>query len=258
MQSLIPALAPVITWLVKSLVEKFSSRVPGLLWPLVCAGVGVVADQIAAALAHGTPNAWVGLALGAAGVGVRELANQLPKAPQQAKGDAGTGIPGIKLMLLLALPVGMLIGCSTIVQDAKSTDPKTGETREVKSTVRTVLQSQQAVDKVRVSAGSVVTAGAAGVQQSSDAATLAGVVGNIMLKGMAAYMSGGAALAVPGTTSSGTAALPGASIGLPMLTGDTNTWPSAVVRLPNGDLKICWPNGACFLMPAASITTTNR
>lgn len=71
-----PLVAPILTWIWL----KFHDRLPIWLIPALCVSLGVAFNLIAKLAAHTDLNVWSSVALGLAGIGVRELQNQFRKA----------------------------------------------------------------------------------------------------------------------------------------------------------------------------------
>lgn len=252
-QTLIPALAPFITWLVKMLVEKFSSRVPGSLWPLICTGLGTLGEYITAYATNGTPSLWTGLALGAAGVGVRELFNQVPKTADDVK--YGTN----KTPLIAALLLFFVAGCAMNTQRART--PIFGPTgtnsfgvigyKDSKVTSYVLINADNSY-KNRVQNGSVQTIGSSGDQKAEGVqmieAAFAGA-GNMM-----AQYRGQAATAT--TVTSGTVSTPVITDLTPeaavtLLT--SKGYPATYKVTSSGDEVVCWTAGGktnCWVFPS--------
>lgn len=83
----IPLIAPLLTTLFKSVLPK----VPGMFLPIVCTLIGVGLDALNTWLTGMVTPPWFGLALGAAGVAVRESLDQaqkfmaIPSPPKDVK-----------------------------------------------------------------------------------------------------------------------------------------------------------------------------
>jgi hypothetical protein len=78
LQALVPVVSPLITLGIKVLVEKYSSKVPRAVWPLVCGVAGVLADYLATLATGSQWSPAVGFGLGLAGVGLREVVKSRP------------------------------------------------------------------------------------------------------------------------------------------------------------------------------------
>lgn len=260
LDALIPAATPLLTWGVKSGVDLITPRIPKVIWPLVCAGFGVLADWLAS-LATGQPSSTLtGLALGMAGVAVRETLNQLPKAASQARGtgqppaDPGTLAGTLKALAVLAIPMFML-GCSSTSQKA-FTDKDGG--KSIKSHTFAVFQADQSVGKTRVSAGSVLTAGASEINQQADAGAFTTALGNAMGQGlgqvMLQMMAGVARPSIYGQ--SGVPATN--TIPVPVYNpADASTWPVIVKNTGDGRATVCWANGACVNVLLTNVFNAN-
>lgn len=74
--SLVPVIAPLATALVKWL----TPRIPPWALPTLCAALGTLATYIATATTSADLNPWLGILLGVAGIGVREILDQTKKA----------------------------------------------------------------------------------------------------------------------------------------------------------------------------------
>lgn len=109
LQSLLPVLVPVALALIKALLPKL----PKMWIPILAPLLGALAEILCAGI---SANIAVSAALGSAGVGVREIVDQLRKQSSAGSGPAAGSLSGVLMLLpLLSLPV--LPGCSTS-QDA--------------------------------------------------------------------------------------------------------------------------------------------
>ncbi len=79
-QMLIPVLVPILIAAGKLVVP----RIPGWLLPIVAPVLGGVVDAVAAYASGGTANPVVGMALGSAGVGLREIVDQMRRVATPA------------------------------------------------------------------------------------------------------------------------------------------------------------------------------
>jgi hypothetical protein len=76
---LLKALIPVVTPLLIAAVRFGLPKVPSKFYPLLAAVIGVVLDLLASVSVGTTASPLVGFALGLAGVGLREVKDQLAK-----------------------------------------------------------------------------------------------------------------------------------------------------------------------------------
>lgn len=73
---------PVIAPLIVTLVKKIKPNIPTWLLPVICTVGGALVTWIASIALHNPNNIILGAALGLAGVGVREIIDQLKPVPQ--------------------------------------------------------------------------------------------------------------------------------------------------------------------------------
>jgi hypothetical protein len=84
-QGLIPVAAPLVVWGVKTLFDHFSCRIPSVIYPPLCAALGMLADWLASLHTGSTASPLTGLVLGAAGVAVREAIVEIKQVPNDVK-----------------------------------------------------------------------------------------------------------------------------------------------------------------------------
>ena len=71
----VPVLAPLITAGMKWLIP----RLPTWIIPMLCTGIGTLGTYVAQWAATNQTNVWTAIGLGLAGIGVREVLDQLRK-----------------------------------------------------------------------------------------------------------------------------------------------------------------------------------
>lgn len=74
-------LTPLVVPLVIIAVKRFGPRLPSWVPPVLAPLLGIAIDQINAMMSTHTPNPLIAALLGLAGVGVRELKDQIAPAP---------------------------------------------------------------------------------------------------------------------------------------------------------------------------------
>jgi hypothetical protein len=79
-QELALALIPVVAPLIVALCKKFLPSLPTWALPVIATLFGPLADYLSTYVTGATANPVLALALGAAGVGLREIADQAKKA----------------------------------------------------------------------------------------------------------------------------------------------------------------------------------
>ncbi len=72
---------PVIAPLIVTLVKKIKPNIPTFVLPIICTLGGALVTWLASIAMHNQNNIILGLALGLAGVGVREVVDQLKPEP---------------------------------------------------------------------------------------------------------------------------------------------------------------------------------
>lgn len=238
-------------------------RLPSRFIPLLAPVLGSLGDlMVAGGLGHGT--LWGGI-LGLAGVGVREIWDQ-NKDLIRLKNTAPC---------LAALPLLWICsGCAHTSQKFSSPVLLTNGTvaqRTMENHVSTGFQSSTLLEKVRLSNGTWngdrQSFGVDSIKQEADATKFADVMGAIVLKGLASYLSGGAAALVPTTSGStgNTAAVQAASVvgtntvtyeSMQNVLGPGSGLPSTVKVDGSGNIWLCYPSGGCVIVSSNSILHT--
>lgn len=99
-------LIPLLSTLIVAIGKFFAPRIPTWALPIVCAGLGTLLDYVGSLITGNAVSPLVGAVLGAAGVGLREVVDQL-------KTRITTGPKAIITLLLLAcLSFGGAAGCA--------------------------------------------------------------------------------------------------------------------------------------------------
>jgi hypothetical protein len=134
-QALIQGLIPVVVPIVIAALKAEIPKLPGWSLPILSIIIGGLSDQATAAVVGNSSPWYVGAILGAAGIGVREIKDQLHQRMTDSNPSVGTGTsvaiptPGLKsgfittrLMAAVAL-AGVLamtiVGCASFVNDAQ-------------------------------------------------------------------------------------------------------------------------------------------
>lgn len=76
---------PIISTLAVTLVKKIKPNIPTFVLPIICTVGGALVTWLASIALHNPNNILLGAALGLAGVGVREIVDQLKPAPEEPK-----------------------------------------------------------------------------------------------------------------------------------------------------------------------------
>lgn len=86
---LLQFLTPVITPLILALAKKVAPRIPSKAIPIAAPAIGAVIAGISAIGANNPSNLALGAALGMAGVGIREIKDQIMPAKNGGWADSG-------------------------------------------------------------------------------------------------------------------------------------------------------------------------
>jgi hypothetical protein len=248
---LLMALTPLVLACLKLLVP----RVPKLFLPLLAPVVGVGLDYVMG-LAGATTNGTLAAAVySASGVWLREVYDQVKKAGTD--GLAPSGKFGL-WALCAGLAGCLLMGCSSVTQSATRTEMGADGKPIVttgKTTLRTVIQSSQNVDKIRLSNGKTISFGASGVDQQSEASKTidAMTAMAIALGEMYASDQTGGAIKKPAKRATATAEAeqvvnPSSAVntnGEQVVTLG-NTGFSKIIVTKAGTLLLCRPDGSCI------------
>lgn len=81
--SIVQFLTPVIVPLVIAGMKKLMPKLPGFLLPIIAPVIGVVIDLVNSFVTTHSTNLFAAAALGLAGVGLREVKDQLSKKPSE-------------------------------------------------------------------------------------------------------------------------------------------------------------------------------
>jgi hypothetical protein len=96
---IVKAAIPILSPLVVALVKQFFPGTPGVVQPVLSTGVGAATDVLAGAMTDTDGSALVGGVLGLAGVGVREVYDQVKRTPLVAKKPI---LPAVLAAVMLA------------------------------------------------------------------------------------------------------------------------------------------------------------
>lgn len=110
LQNLLMLLIPVLVPLVIAIGKFFVPKVPGWILPIVAPALGALIDYINTLVSGTNASPLIGALLGSAGVGVREIYDQVKK--RMADGPKVVAPVGI-MLLCLGLTVGGVTGCKT-------------------------------------------------------------------------------------------------------------------------------------------------
>lgn len=148
LQNLLMLLIPVLVPLVIAIGKFFVPKVPGWILPIVAPALGVLIDYINTLVSGTNASPLIGALLGSAGVGVREIYDQVKT--RMADGPKAVTPLGV-LILCLGLTVGA-VGCRT---SSGTFDPiKTEQVKTVMEPLvripvrRTIMNSPQHADEI--------------------------------------------------------------------------------------------------------------
>lgn len=249
--------APLITMGVKAVFNKISPKIPKILLPIICTGLGTLGELIASKTSEGTFNIWYGFGLGTSGVVVRELIDQANKL----RISLMTAVPMLLALLLFT-------GCNTASQKFSTITTESSTNGTVVTTTRTtqgkiwnVVNAKQSVADFHGQNGSVQAFGTGSASQEAQGVAMLEAAGNLTAK----IMANMAGIPMAGGTSAGTVAQ------ITQLLQQTNAF-SLISSIPNAkldkdgssidviipgvewymqittnrNLYICFPDGRCY------------
>lgn len=151
----IPVVVPLLIMVIKLLLPK----IPSAWWPVVAPVIGVIADFAGSQVSGLEGNPALGALLGSAGVGLREVVDQLKKGMAPKYGTDGTnGTNGANVVPMLLMGVMLsfgITGCASMSsKTTRAIDPKTGIlTEQTEMRGVTFWDSQSALAKFRNTTG---------------------------------------------------------------------------------------------------------
>lgn len=163
-QLIIPIVVPTLLGLFKMLIAD----IPAKWLPILAPIIGIALDQLLQLLGLYSANPLIAIALGSAGVGIREIKDQLGKAHLSA--------------LFLLLGLSFFAGCAQFVTTQKdiSYEAKTGQkTREIitQAKARTLLDAKSELAKFKASQTDKTQSASVGsLSQESGATNLTSLV----------------------------------------------------------------------------------
>lgn len=172
----------------------------------------------------------------------------------------------ICLLTVTATFIGILFlpGCANLSNEMQTPVALTNGAvglRITKGRVTTGFQSTTALDKLRIANGTWnadrQSVGVDNLSQAADASKFADTLGAVLLKGLMAYMTGGASTLLPsGGGGTVPVAVPSPGTTPPILVDPTTLGAATFKVTPNGDLYVCLPNGSCLLITSNNIAHT--
>lgn len=159
----------------------------------------------------------------------------------------------MKKTLLIAALAALALGCNSTSQYYTSKDTN-GVPFTMKAHTWNMLQADQSVGKIRINESKTTKGiGVTDVTQKSDMATAFEAVGGLAKDLAGAFASVNGAGAVVGTGGTVKTVVVTNTVAPPEFV-DTNsaTWPTTVKVGTDGKAVVCWPCGACVVVPVTS------
>lgn len=170
-------LTPIIAPLIVALVKTITTKLPKWSLPLI-AGIAGGLVEVINSFATGAPlTGYQGIALGLAGVGVREFVDQLGKA---------------RAAMLIAFVAFSLwgLGCATMLTDQTVTEPD-GTIRNTKVKARTFMDAKSKLADFKASnSEKTQSIGLGSLDQESSATNANALIGNIVERAVKGAVEG--------------------------------------------------------------------